>query len=141
MEIIDNINHLLGDNLKQTLMPGAKLKIAASCFSIYAFEALKTELEKIELLEFIFTTPTFVPAEATDKVKKERREFHIPRLERERDFYGTNPARHRTRMCRLDTSQSSLPLQSGIGAHAAVRLRQHCAFRCRVYADPRFYSR
>ena len=89
MEIIDNINRLLGDNLKQSLTAGAKLKIAASCFSIYAFEALKTELEKIELLEFIFTTPTFVPGEATDKVKKERREFHIPRLERERGFYGS----------------------------------------------------
>ena len=39
MEIIDNINHLLGDNLKQTIKPGSKLKIAASCFSIYPFEA------------------------------------------------------------------------------------------------------
>ncbi|MBZ4202178.1 MAG: hypothetical protein LAC70_03535 [Methylovulum sp.] len=48
MELIDNINHLLGDNLKQTLQPKAKLKIAASCFSIYAFEALKKELERIE---------------------------------------------------------------------------------------------
>ena len=44
MEIIDNINQLLGDNLKQTIAPGSKLKIAASCFSIYAFEALRQEL-------------------------------------------------------------------------------------------------
>ena len=55
MEIIDNINHLLGDNLKEVIKPGAKLKIAASCFSIYAFEALKKELENIQSLEFIFT--------------------------------------------------------------------------------------
>ncbi len=89
MEIIDNINRLLGDDLKKTLQPGSKLKIAASCFSIYAFEALKAELEKIESLEFIFTSPTFVPGEATEKVKKERREFHIPKLERERNLYGT----------------------------------------------------
>jgi hypothetical protein len=41
MEVIDNINCLLGDNLKQTIKPGLKLKIAASCFSTYAFEALK----------------------------------------------------------------------------------------------------
>ena len=54
MEIIDNINRLLGDNLKQSIVPGAKLKIAASCFSIYAFEALKAELEQIEWLEFHF---------------------------------------------------------------------------------------
>lgn len=89
MEIIDNINHLLGDDLKQTIAPGAKLKIAASCFSIYAYEALKAELEKIQSLEFIFTTPTFVPDEVTDKVTKERREFHIPKHERERSFFGS----------------------------------------------------
>jgi superfamily II DNA or RNA helicase len=89
MEIIDNINHLLGDNLKRAITPGSKLKIAASCFSIYAFEALKKELESIESLEFIFTSPTFVANEVTDKVKKEQREFHIPKLERERSFYGS----------------------------------------------------
>lgn len=90
MEIIDNINHLLGDNLKETIKPGSKLKIAASCFSIYAFEALKNELESIESLEFAFTSPTFVPNEVTDKIKKERREFHIPKTERERSFYGSD---------------------------------------------------
>jgi SNF2 family DNA or RNA helicase len=89
MELIDNINKLLGDSLKATVEPGAKLKIAASCFSIYAYEALKNEFESIESLEFIFTSPTFVPSEVTDKVKKERREFHIPKAERERGFYGT----------------------------------------------------
>jgi superfamily II DNA or RNA helicase len=89
MEIIDNINRLLGDDLKKALVPGAKLKIAASCFSIYAYEALKAELGKIDSLQFIFTSPTFVPGEATDKVKKERREFHIPKLERERSLYGS----------------------------------------------------
>ncbi len=89
MEIIDNINQLLGENLKQTIKPGSKLKIAASCFSIYAFEALRKELERVESVEFVFTSPTFVPAEVTDKIRKERREFHIPKLERERDFYGS----------------------------------------------------
>ena len=39
MEIIDNINRLLGDDQKGTLQPGAKISIAASCFSIYAFDA------------------------------------------------------------------------------------------------------
>ena len=72
MELIDNINHLLGDDLKQTLKPGARLKVAASCFSMYAFEALKTELERIDELNFIFTAPTFVAKEATDKIRKER---------------------------------------------------------------------
>ena len=89
MEIIDNINRLLGDDLKKHVQSGAKLKIAASCFSIYAFEALKAELEKIESLEFIFTAPTFIPGEVTDRLRKEHREFHIPKLERERSLYGS----------------------------------------------------
>ena len=88
MEIIDNINKLFGDSLKQTAQPGSKLKIAACCFSIYAFESLRAELEKIDSLQFIFTSPTFVPDEATEKFSKQRREFHIPKLERERSLYG-----------------------------------------------------
>ncbi len=89
MELIDNINRLLGDDLKHSLKPGARVKIAASCFSMYAFEALKTELEKIEELSFIFTSPAFVANEVTDKIRKERREFHIPKVDRERSLFGS----------------------------------------------------
>jgi len=89
MKLIDNINVLLGDDLKETLRPKSRLKIAASYFSIYAYEALKAELEKIESLEFIFTAPTFVPTEATDKLRKEHREFFIPKKDRERSLYGS----------------------------------------------------
>ena len=87
MEILDNINRLLGDDLKQRLKPGSKLKVAASCFSIYAFGALRVELEAIEELNFIFTSPTFVADEVTDKVGRERKEFHFPKLER--SLYGS----------------------------------------------------
>jgi hypothetical protein len=89
MELIDNINRLLGDDIKETLEPNSRLKIAASCFSMYAFEALKSELEEIDELSFIFTSPTFVANEVTDKVQKERREFHIPKSDRERSLYGS----------------------------------------------------
>ena len=89
MNIIDNINSLLGDDLKGSIKAQAKIKIAASCFSIYAYEALKTELSKIESLEFIFTAPTFVPTEVTDKIRKERREFFIPKAHREHSLYGS----------------------------------------------------
>lgn len=89
MELIDNISRLLGDDLKQTLKPGTRLKIAASCFSMYAYEALKAELGNIDQLDFIFTSPTFVTDEATDKIRKERREFHIPKIDRERSLYGS----------------------------------------------------
>ena len=89
MKLIDNINELLGDDLKSSIQPGARLKIAASCFSIYAYEALKSELETVDALEFIFTAPSFMPEEVTDAVKKERREFHIHKTSTERNFYGT----------------------------------------------------
>jgi len=88
MQIIDNLNTLWGDDLKTGLKQGSKLKVAASCFSIYAYEALKQELETIDSLEFIFTAPTFVPEEATDRMKKVHREFHIPKLQREKELYG-----------------------------------------------------
>lgn len=92
MTLLDNITHLLGDDLKRTLTPGAKPRVAASCFSIYAFEALKAELEQVESVEFIFTSPTFVPTEVSDWLRKEHREFHIPKLERERSHH-TEPKR------------------------------------------------
>jgi hypothetical protein len=89
LELIDNINKLLGDDLKESIGPGARLRVAAACFSIYAFEALKDHLEEVESFDFIFTSPTFVPDEQTDGEAKQRREFHIPRRARERSFYGS----------------------------------------------------
>jgi superfamily II DNA or RNA helicase len=89
MEILDNVNRFLGDDLKRSITPGARVAIAASSFSIYAFEALKEELELAECIQFIFTTPTFVPSEVTDRARKEVREFHIPLPGKEKGFFGT----------------------------------------------------
>lgn len=78
MRVVDNVNELLGDDLRREIVPGSRLRIAASTFSIFAFEALRQELERIEELDFIFTSPSFVNAAATDRMPKERREFFIP---------------------------------------------------------------
>ncbi|MBJ7353925.1 MAG: DEAD/DEAH box helicase family protein [Thermoleophilaceae bacterium] len=78
MKIIDNLNSLLGDDLKNEITPGSKVRIAASTFSIFAFESLRKELEQVGELEFIFTSPSFVTEKVTDKLRKERREFFIP---------------------------------------------------------------
>ena len=64
---------------------GSRLSIAASCFSIYAFQELKAALKDIKELRFIFTSPTFT----TEKTPKQQREFYIPRLDRERTLYGS----------------------------------------------------
>ncbi|HHU83561.1 MAG TPA: DEAD/DEAH box helicase family protein [Clostridiales bacterium] len=85
MEIINNVNKTLRDDLSVEIKKGSKLSIAAACFSIYAFQELKEELENIDELRFIFTSPTFI----TEKAKKEKREFYIPRLNREKSLYGT----------------------------------------------------
>jgi superfamily II DNA or RNA helicase len=77
LRIIDNVNDLLGDDLKGEIKPGSKVRIAASTFSIFAFEALRKELEQVGELEFIFTSPSFVTNKATDRLRKERREFFI----------------------------------------------------------------
>ena len=85
MELINNTSKTLRDDLSVEIKEGSKLSIAAACFSIYAFQALKNELKNIDELRFIFTSPTFL----TEKTKKEKREFYIPRLNRERSLYGT----------------------------------------------------
>ena len=90
MKIIDNLNELLGDDLKAEISAGSKVRIAASTFSIFAFEALRKELEKVSELEFIFTSPSFITSNATDKIRKERREFFIPLTNRgESSLYGS----------------------------------------------------
>ena len=48
---IDNRIKLLGDNIKKELRKGSKVKIASSCFSMYAFKELKDELSQIEKLK------------------------------------------------------------------------------------------
>ena len=80
VDIINNTSKLLGDDLKTEIKEGSRLRIAASCFSIYAYEALKEELEKVDELRFLFTTPAFLSEQLSDPVKKEKREFFIPKF-------------------------------------------------------------
>lgn len=85
MELINNINKTLRDDIVAQMKAGSRLSIAASCFSIYAFQELKEALKDIKELRFIFTSPTFT----TEKTPKQQREFYIPRLDRERTLYGS----------------------------------------------------
>lgn len=85
MQILDNINNTIKDDLQKEVKKGSKISIAAACFSIYAYQELKKQLEGVEELHFIFTSPTFI----TEKTPKAKREFYIPRLSRERSLYGT----------------------------------------------------
>ena len=86
IKVINNVSERVVDDLKAKLSEGSRVSIAAASFSIYAFEALKEELENVDELRFIFTSPTFIK----DKVKREKREFFIPKLNRERNLYGSD---------------------------------------------------
>lgn len=85
MKIFDNITDIVRDDLKEKIQRGSKVSIAAACFSMYAYKELKGQLEQIEEFRFIFTSPTFVQ----ERAEKQRREFYIPRLNRETSLYGT----------------------------------------------------
>lgn len=83
----NNITERVIDDLKQILSSGnSQISIAAASFSIYAYEALKEELEKVDCVNFIFTSPTFY----TDKSEKQKREFYVPKLNRERSLFGSD---------------------------------------------------
>lgn len=118
MELINNTTKTLRDDLAAEIKQGSKLSIAAACFSIYAFQELKKELQGIDELRFIFTSPTFT----TEKTKKERREFYIPRLNRERSLYGTE----------FEVKLRNELTQKAIAKECAEWIRQKVTFKSNV---------
>ncbi|HIU24087.1 MAG TPA: DEAD/DEAH box helicase family protein [Candidatus Coprovicinus avistercoris] len=82
---IDNRAHILKDELIKVIRSGNRISIASSVFSVYAYDELREQLESLDEFRFIYTEPTF----SKEQVKKERREFYIPRLNREQGLYGT----------------------------------------------------
>ncbi len=85
MKILDNVNNTVRDDLRVEMKRGSKVSLAAACFSMYAYQELRKQLESVEEFRFIFTSPTFVK----EKAEKQKREFYIPRLSRETSLYGT----------------------------------------------------
>ena len=118
MELINNTTKTLKDDLSVEIKQGGKVSIAAACFSIYAFQELKAQLSQIDELRFIFTSPTFV----TEKAKKEKREFYIPRLTRERSLYGTE----------FEIKLRNELTQKAIARECAEWIRQKVTFKSNV---------
>lgn len=85
VKIFDNVTEIVRDDMASTIRKGSKVSIAAACFSMYAYKELRKQLEQVDECRFIFTSPTFV----TEKSEKQKREFYIPRLNRESSLYGT----------------------------------------------------
>ncbi len=85
MKIFDNITEIVRDDLQETITKNSKVSVAAACFSMYAYQELKKQLDQVDEFKFIFTSPTFTK----EKTEKQKREFYIPRLHRENSLYGT----------------------------------------------------
>lgn len=69
-------NHTRGtvaDFLRAKMQSGTKLSIVSAYFTIYAYDALKDELDRIEHLDFLFGEPTFV--NRLDPTKAETKAF------------------------------------------------------------------
>jgi len=121
MQIFDNINTIVKSDLELSIEKGSRLPIAAACFSIYAYQALKRQLEGIKELRFIFTSPAFV----TEKAPKEKREFYIPRLDRERSLYGTE----------FEVKLRNELSQKAIARECADWIRKKAKFRSNVTSE------
>jgi hypothetical protein len=61
--------------LKEKIHPGAKLSFVSAYFTIYAYEALKEQLDQAERLRFLFGEPSFI--QGIDPEKRQQKSFRI----------------------------------------------------------------
>jgi hypothetical protein len=121
MEIFNNTTKVVRDDLVKMIVKGSCVSIAAACFSIYAFQELKAQLKDIDELRFIFTSPTFV----AEKTTKEKREFYIPRLHREKSLYGTE----------FEVKLRNELTQKAIAKECAAWIQKKAAFKSNITQD------
>ncbi len=111
----DNRSKILKDDLVVRLKSGDKVSLAAAYFSIYGYKELKAELEGLDELRFLYTSPTFLK----EKADRKAREFFIPRMGRERGIAGTE----------LEIRLRNELTQRAIASECAKWVREKAAFR------------
>lgn len=121
VQLFDNVNEFVRDDLEREFKAGSRVSIAAACFSIYAYQELKTELSRLSELRFLFTSPTFT----TGKAPKEKREFYIPRLVREISLYGSE----------FEIKLRNKLTQKAIARECAAWIRQKVRFKSNISGD------
>ncbi|WP_347716319.1 helicase-related protein [uncultured Actinomyces sp.] len=85
-DFFDNRARIVKDDLVANIADGDRVAIAASVFSMYAYQELAEQLEGIDELRFVFTSQAFTK----QRPAREKREFYIPRLSREQGLCGTD---------------------------------------------------
>ena len=121
MKILDNVTNTVRDDLHDEIKRGSKISVAAACFSMYAYQELRKELEKIDEFRFIFTSPTFIK----EKTEKQKREFYIPRLSRESSLYGTE----------FEIKLRNEMTQKALSKECAEWIRQKARFKSNVTGE------
>lgn len=127
MKQIDNLNEKLGDDLRATLRAGSKVSIAAATFSIFAFEALRTELESVDEVRFLFTAPSFASDASLAGLSKERREFFVPSSRRGQESVVASDLEIRLR---------NQLTQRAIARECAAWIRRKATFRANASGRP-----
>ena len=121
MKIFDNVTSIVCKDLQQTITKGSKVSIAAACFSMYAYNVLRKQLESVDEFRFIFTSPTFIQ----EKAEKQKREFYIPRLNREQSLYGTE----------FEIKLRNEMTQKAIAQECAEWIRKKARFRSNITGE------
>ena len=52
VRILDNINNTVRDDLRAEIKRGSRVSVAAACFSMYAYQELKKQLESVETFRY-----------------------------------------------------------------------------------------
>ena len=72
-KILDNKSQgFVYEELEESIKKGSKLSVISALFSMYAYDALKEDLNKIDNMRFIYTKPSFIKNN-----EKEAREYYI----------------------------------------------------------------
>ena len=71
-KVLDNKTNFVYTELEESIKKGSKLSVISALFSMYAYDALKKDLDKIDNMRFIYTKPSFIRDD-----KRESREYYI----------------------------------------------------------------
>src|SRR4030043_1685818 len=66
----NHIRGIVADFLKSHIKEGLRLSIVSAFFTIYAYEALKDQLNRIGHMDFLFGEPRFIRSLDPDKTEK-----------------------------------------------------------------------